>query len=56
MTQWLKRLARDLLMTPRERSEQAFLGQAVDLADLEWRLKEINSGRFACKTYQGCIR
>lgn len=56
MTQWLKRLARDLLMTSRERQEQAFLGQAVDLADLEWRLKEIQSGRFGCQTYQGCYR
>lgn len=55
MLNWLKRVARDLLTTSSERREQAFLGQAVDLADLEWRLKEIQSGRFGCQTY-GCYR
>jgi len=56
MMNWLKRVGRELLMTSRERQEQAFLGQAVDLADLEWRMKEIQSGRFICKPYERCYR
>jgi len=54
MLNWLKRVGREMLMTSSERREQAFLGQAVDLADLEWRLKESQSGRFHCPSYLRC--
>lgn len=50
----LKQILRGLLMSPTERAQQAFLGQAVDLADLEWRLKEISSGRFGNCPYGDC--
>ena len=46
MKNFLNRILRGLLTSPEKRAEEAFLAEATDLADLEWRMKEISRGRF----------
>lgn len=52
MKKFLNRILRGLLTSPEKRAEDAFLAEATDLADLEWRIKEINRGRLY-NTFKG---
>jgi hypothetical protein len=44
--QWVKDFFASLFVPFEQWQEQRFLSAAVDLSDLEWRMKEIAHGRF----------
>lgn len=41
----------NLFQTPETAAEHNYLSGAVDLADLEWRMKEVRRGRFRKPVY-----
>lgn len=53
LSEKVRRGLRWFMMSPQQRAEEWFLGQATDLADLEWRMKELRNRR-NCYTLVGC--